>query len=217
MDDFIKDKALLAKAISKNQFKYSITYNKKKYFLHLHHSRYSQQKECQIISLCRQHKINVPKIVSTKKVTPFLYYNLVTAVDGKALSSIKINNPYRLAEAVYSNICRLHEVRKNNRSLVHGDLNYSNIFVDKKCNISFIDFSTSRFSHPWQDWAFIYACKEFFDSGHCRGDNLKELKDPEAVCIIYKTIWNLAKKQIKFNDFFVECCKKARAKFYPDK
>ncbi len=104
--------------------------------------------------------INAPRPYESKELTKIK----IPYIKGKKLSEYldKLKNSKEICEKIGESIAKLHDA-----NIIHGDLTTSNIIVDKKNNVWFIDFGLGFISERIEDKAVdLHLIKQALEAKH---------------------------------------------------
>ncbi|MDD3160178.1 MAG: KEOPS complex kinase/ATPase Bud32 [Candidatus ainarchaeum sp.] len=111
--------------------------------------------------------INTPKIYSVDENN---YEIIMEFIDGLQLKEIIEKKP-KFCKIIGEEIKKIHDY-----GIIHGDLTTSNILIDKKNKIYFIDFGLSFYSKKLEDKAMdLVVFKKVFNATHSKLKNGFEL------------------------------------------
>ena len=117
------------------------------------------RREAKVLEKLRAINFPAPKLIRSDETE-----NLeMEYIEGRLIKDMLEKNSYiRLSKEIGEKIAILH-----NENIIHGDLTTSNMILNKKNGISFIDFGLSFFSHKIEDKATdLHLLKEALESKH---------------------------------------------------
>ena len=175
-------------------------------------------KELKIIKLLTNEKISIPNLFYCGNLKDFSFL-IFTYVSGKSLNKISPDEYSIIAQKIFIILKKIHKIKFNKKSLVHGDLQINN-FIYSKQKLLIFDFECSKWEDKYFDYAWIFLAAYYY---HLHQN---------SVGLIYQKLWNLIEKNNdincdklkffiddlllnRFNYFFTENKKKmAFEKFY---
>lgn len=123
--------------------------------------RFRTKREAKVLQKLEAINFPAPKLINNDEKE-----NLeIEHINGKLLKdSLEKSDYIKLSKEIGEKVAILH-----NNSIIHGDLTTSNMILDKKNKIFFIDFGLSFFSHKLEDKAVdLHLLKEALESKHYR-------------------------------------------------
>ncbi len=120
------------------------------------------KREAKILDKLRETGVAVPKLISADDKTTTMEMELIEG--DKVKDALNSGNCEKIAEEIGEMIGTMHA-----SNIIHGDLTTSNMIIDRKGKLYFIDFGLGFFSDKAEDKAVdLHLLKQALNSSHSR-------------------------------------------------
>ncbi len=120
------------------------------------------KREAKILEKLREMGVAVPKLISVDEKTMTMEMELIEG--SKARDALNSGNCEKICGEAGEMVGKMH-----GSNIIHGDLTTSNMIIDKKGKLHFIDFGLGFFSEKAEDKAVdLHLLKQALNSSHSR-------------------------------------------------